>query len=261
MNEALDELLKEPTSEASYRQAAQTLGCSDLESGAQCLADLLSLGLATDLLSDCLRQLATLLPNSPNPDRGLQNLARYIRASRSPQALLALFERDSAALPTLMNILATSQSWSEQLITDPESFDLLRMTEGMPVSRGVLLDELSTEIMGQVDQQMIARSLYTLRQRETMRIAFGDFIGALPVELVAQQLTILAEAILEIAMSTARREAAARYGLPMTADGKTARMAVIGYESFGASELSYSPRLHLMFVCDAVQANLGSRTA
>ncbi len=87
------------------------------------------------------------------------------------------------------------------------------MTEGMPVSRGVLVDELSTEISGQVDPQLVARSLHTFRQRETMRIAFGDFIGALPIEIVAQQLTTLAEAILE---NGAERRAAAKL-LPATA--------------------------------------------
>lgn len=259
MNDALEDLLREPTSPAACGLAAQTLGCSDRESSGQSLANLLDLGLPADLLASCLRQLTTLLPASPNPDRGLQNLTRYISASRSPQALLALFERDAAALPTLMNILATSQSWSEQLITDPESFDLLRMTEGMPVSRGVLLDELSTEISGQVEPQLVARSLYTFRQRETMRIAFGDFIGALPVEIVAQQLTTLAEATLEIALATARREAAARYGVPMTAGGRAARVAVIGYDALGANELSYSSRLQLLFLCDPIQPSSSAR--
>lgn len=259
MSDALEVLLNEPASEFSCERAAKTLGCSDAATSGQCLGNLLSLGIATDLLSSCLRQLATLLPASPNPDLGLQNLARYIEASRSPQALLALFERDSAALPTLMNILATSQSWSEQLITDPESFDLLRMTEGMPVSRGVLVDELSTEIAGQVDPQLVARSLHMFRQRETMRIAFGDFIGALPIEIVAQQLTTLAEAVLETAITAARREAVARYGVPLTAEGRPARMTVIGHGALGGNELSYSPRLELLFLCDPVQAIQGGR--
>lgn len=261
MLDALEDLFGQPVCESNCEKVAKTLGCREVSTSGKCLADLLSLGLATELLMGCLRQMATLLPASPNPDRGLQNLARYVEASRSPQALLALFERDTAALPTLMNILATSQSWSEQLITDPESFDLLRMTEGMPVSRGVLVDELSTEIAGQVDPQLVARSLHSFRQRETMRIAFGDFIGALPVEIVAQQLSALAEAILETAIAAARREAVARYGVPLAADGRPARLAVIGYGALGANELSYSPKLELLFICDQVQSIQGGRGA
>lgn len=259
MADALEILWNQPTSPALCERAAETLGCRDRIVGGQSLANLLSLGIATDLLAGCLRQLAAILPRSANPDRGLQNLSRYVEAARSPQALLALFERDPAALPTLMNILATSQSWSEQLITDPESFDLLRMTEGMPVSRGVLVDELSTEMAGQIDPQLVARSLHTFRQRETMRIAFGDFIGALPVEVVAQQLTTLAEAILETALTAARREAATRFGVPLAADGRAARFAIIGYGALGGSELSYSPRLDLLFLCEPVQTIQGSR--
>lgn len=259
MGDTLEVLLNQPTSESTCELVAKTLGCREATSSGKSLANLLSLGLATDLLTSCLRHLTTVLPHSPNPDRGLQNLARYIEASRSPQALLALFERDPAALPTLMYILATSQSWSEQLITDPESFDLLRMTEGMPVSRGVLVDELSTELAGQIDPQLVARSLHTFRQRETMRIAFGDFIGAMPVEIVAQQLTTLAEAILETALAAARREAVARMGVPLTAEGHPARLVVMGYGALGGNELSYSPQLQLIFLCDPVQSIQGGR--
>ncbi len=98
MSDALEDLLNEPTCQESCAKAAKTLGCADIHGSGQSLSKLLSLGLATDLLAGCLRQLAALLPTSPNPDRGLQNLARYIEASRSPQALLALFERDTARL-------------------------------------------------------------------------------------------------------------------------------------------------------------------
>ncbi len=208
------------------------------------------MGIATDLIQTCLRQLLSILPSSPNPDRGLSNLARYVRASRSPQALLALFERDSAALPTLMRILATSQNWSEQLIHDPESFDLLRMTEGMPVSRGILVDELNTENAGHAELQLVARNLHTFCQRETMRIAFGDFIGALPIETVSQQLSTLAEAIIETALMAARREAQSRFGVPPASHGGpgansrvgVSRTGRTGAELFAAAGTDVYPR-------------------
>ncbi|MCC6508770.1 MAG: hypothetical protein IT423_06665 [Pirellulaceae bacterium] len=259
MTNALDDLLADAGSTEKRRRLLETLGCRDLDIALVSLQTLLDLGIVSELVVVCLRQLTTILPTSPNADRGLTNLVSYIAASRSPQALLALFERDQAALPTLMHILATSQSWSEQLITDPESFDLLRMTEGLPVSRSILVDELATEVSGLLDPQMAARSLHTFKQRETMRIAFGDFIGALPIETVAQQLSTLAEAIIETAIRLAQREVASRFGVPPAANGQPARMSVIGYGDLGGNELSYAPRLDLMMICDPVDAPPGGR--
>ncbi len=241
------------------RQLAQTLGCCDLPSAMEHLASLHELGIADELLTNCLLQLARILPTSPNPDRGLANLTRYIHASRSPQALLALFERDEAALPILLRILATSQSWAEQLITDPESFDLLRLTEGLPVSRGILVDELATEIGDSFDPVLVARTLHTQKQREMMRIAFGDFIGALTLETVTQQLSVLAEAILETATTAALKESYARIGIPLTADGQVARFAILAFGKLGGNELSYAPNLRLMFICDSVQGIQGAQ--
>ena len=65
----------------------------------------------------------------------LNNLERFVAVARNPLALGSLFERDREALPMLLQIFATSQHLSDLLITDRESYDLLRLTEGQPVSR------------------------------------------------------------------------------------------------------------------------------
>ena len=80
-------------------------------------------------------QLAEHLPRSSDPDMALNNLERFVAAARNPLSLGTLFERDREALPTLLQIFATSQHLSDLLVTDRESFDLLRLTEGQPVAR------------------------------------------------------------------------------------------------------------------------------
>jgi [glutamine synthetase] adenylyltransferase / [glutamine synthetase]-adenylyl-L-tyrosine phosphorylase len=261
MLHALDELVLELSEPSVATRLAETLGCRDLPSAGGVLATLPALGVSPDLLAVLLRQLASELPAAADPDVGLANLARFIAAARSPQALLALFERDPAALSVLVKILSISQSWADQLTADPESFDLLRMTEGLPVSRAVLVDEMGAEVDATADIQQAARILRTHKQRETMRIAYGEFIGAMPLETVTGQLTILAEAILEAAMRVALREAAARGGRPQQADGSPARLALVGFGSLGGAEMSYAPDLELWFIADAVEVAGKSRTA
>ena len=76
----------------------------------------------------------------------LNNLDRFVAAARNPLSLGSLFERDREALPILLQIFATSQHLSDLLITDTESYDLLRMTEGQPVGRETLVDEIGAEV-------------------------------------------------------------------------------------------------------------------
>ena len=76
----------------------------------------------------------------------LNNLERFVAAARNPLSLGSLFERDREALPILLQIFSTSQHLSDLLITDSESYDLLRMTEGQPVPREVLVDEVVAEV-------------------------------------------------------------------------------------------------------------------
>ncbi len=60
----------------------------------------------------------------------LNNLDRFVGQARNPLSIGTLFERDPAALPTLLQIFSTSQHFSDLLVADPEGFDLLRLTEG-----------------------------------------------------------------------------------------------------------------------------------
>ena len=49
-------------------------------------------------------------------------------------------------MPTLLQIFSTSQYLSDVLVGDTEGLDLLRLTEGEPVTRQALVDELASEI-------------------------------------------------------------------------------------------------------------------
>ena len=134
-------------------------------------------GVTLDLLADICDQLAEHLPRSSDPDMALNNLERFVAAARNPLSLGSLFERDREALPILLQIFATSQHLSDLLITDTESYDLLRMTEGQPVARETLVDELCAEVAALADDEpAVMTALRRFKRRETLRIAYGDII-------------------------------------------------------------------------------------
>ena len=78
-------------------------------------------GVTLDLLARIGDQFAAAAPGLADPDMALNNLERFIAASRNPLATAALFERDPEALPNLLQIFSTSQYLSDLLVVDREA--------------------------------------------------------------------------------------------------------------------------------------------
>jgi len=205
-------------------------------------------GVTLDLLLEISRQFAAVAPTLADPDMAMNNLERFIATSRNPMATAALFERDPHALPNLLQIFCTSQYLSDLLVTDQEAYDLLRMTEGQPVARDALVEELLTETRALATQAEVMASLRRYKRRETLRIAYGDIVRNQSVETVTRQISYLADAIVEAAVDFAHRHLREQYGRPLCADGERSRFVVLGLGKLGGVELNYSSDIDLIFV-------------
>ena len=106
-------------SDDRYFALAKSLQVEDARHAAGCLADIEALGLPADLFEGFVNQLRQLLPPSGDANRVLINLQRFLSASRSPQAWLALFEREPESCATLVQLFAASQNMADPLIDDP----------------------------------------------------------------------------------------------------------------------------------------------
>ena len=216
-------------------------------------------GITLDLLANLCEQLAKQLPRLSDPDMALNNLDRFVTSARNPLALGSLLERDDEALPILLQIFSTSQYLSDLLITDSESYDLLRMTEGQPVGRRVLVDELASEVETLADEPAIMAALRRLKRRETLRISYGDMIRGQRLEIVTRQISYLADAILEGAVRAARKSLEARRGVPRNQHGERARFVVLALGKLGGAELNYSSDIDLIFLYDEDGSTDGAR--
>ncbi|GIW96373.1 MAG: glutamate-ammonia-ligase adenylyltransferase [Pirellulaceae bacterium] len=228
----------------------RSCGLADAGRGFHNLVSIAQLGIPLDLMAVLAAQCQRHLPHLSDPDMALNNLERFFRATRSPLALAALFERDEEALPTLLQIFSSSQYLSDLLVTDPEAYDLLRMTEGQPVSRQALVDEICAEVASARDDQYVMTSLRRYKRRETLRIAYGDIIRRQPIEIVTQQIAWLADALCEAAVMWARKVMEQKRGVPRRADGRRARFVVLGLGKLGGVELNYSSDIDLVFLSD-----------
>ncbi len=231
----------------------------DTSHGHECIVRIATSGMTLDLLAIICDQLADDLPRRSDPDRALNNLDRFVAAARNPLSLGTLFERDRDALPILLQIFSTSQYLSDLIIGDTEAYDLLRMTEGQPVGRQRLVDELTAEVRTLTDEPAVLKALRRFKRRETLRIGFGDIIGRQRLAPVARQISYLADAVLEGAILAARRNLEAKRGVPRRPDGKPARFCALAMGKLGGVELNYSSDIDLIFLYDADGATDGGR--
>lgn len=216
-------------------------------------------GLTLDLLANLCDQLAEHLPQVSDPDMALNNLERFLCAARSPLSFGGLLERDPDALPTLLTIFSASQHFADLLVRDPESFDLLQLTDGQPVAREVLIAELCTEVAALGDERAVMTALRRFKQRETLRIAFGDLVKKQRVETVIKQISFLADAVCEAAVQAARRKLEKDRGVPRKPDGSPARFVSLALGKLGGTELNYSSDIDLVFLYDGEGQSDGER--
>lgn len=231
-----------------YRDIAKMLNPTDVGSAAHSLLEMESLGVPNDILLEFVAQLKDVLQDGDDSDRVIRNIERFLGNSRSPQSWLALFEREPESLETLVQLFTVSQYIADILIADPEVLDVVRMTGGQPIDKSVLLDEIMAEVKSATDQRSVMRVLRDYRHRETLRIAYGDFVAQLPFETVTEQISSLTDAIVTAAVFAADRDLATRRPKPIHADGSPVLFSVIALGKLGGAELNYSSDIDLVFV-------------
>ncbi|NUQ61723.1 MAG: bifunctional [glutamate--ammonia ligase]-adenylyl-L-tyrosine phosphorylase/[glutamate--ammonia-ligase] adenylyltransferase [Pirellulales bacterium] len=244
----LRQYLDDPAAAAPW---LQSLGLVDARRAHANLVSIATGGMTFDLVGVICEQLCQCLHSCADPDMALNNLERFVAVARNPLALGALFERDPQALPTLVQILSASQHLSDLLVTDSESFDLLRMTQGRPYSRQALVEELTSEVAALDHDRLVLRALRRFKRRETLRISYGDIIRGQSLQMVSAQISHLADAVLEAALTAAWQNLRKQRGTPIGPDGRRARFVVLGMGKLGGEELNYSSDIDLVLLYDA----------
>jgi [glutamine synthetase] adenylyltransferase / [glutamine synthetase]-adenylyl-L-tyrosine phosphorylase len=237
----------------------QGLGVADLQAAHSALVNMASAGMTLDLLAVLCRQLGQVLPRCPDPGLTLHNIECFVARARNPLSIGTLFERDASALETLIQVFSISQNMADFLVDDPEGFDLLRLTEGAPVARQMLVEDLAAEILAIDHEQVALRSLRRFKRRETLRITYGDVIRGQAMQTVTAQISYLADAVVQGALHAAWRKLSAQRGDAIGPNGEKARFVVLGMGKLGGCEMSYSSEIELIFLYDGEGRTNGSR--
>src|SRR5690348_17332981 len=173
------------------------------------------------------------------PDR--TTAARYLSRLRAESP--AAFDRlanSPAALRAAIAIFSYSNFLSESVLRDPER--IIAIANSNRFYRVLSVEEF---------QQLLAQSdasLAGFRRQQLLRIALRDILGAAALAEITQELSNLADAILDGAYHRLRADLAGRHGEPRLADGSICGFSVISLGKLGGSELNYSSDIDLMFL-------------
>ena len=191
-----------------------------------------------------MRDLNLLLEGAPDPTRSRACLDRL--RSESP----AQFERvanSPAALRCAVSLFSYSHFLSDSVLQDPDC--ILRVANSGSFHRVLSVEDYQdrlAEFLG--DAPPAAVDFARFRRRQLLRILLRDVQGVATLANITEELSNLADAILDSAFRHIRAEIAARHGEPRLDNGAPCGFSVISLGKLGGKELNYSSDIDLMFV-------------
>nr|WP_172826021.1 bifunctional [glutamine synthetase] adenylyltransferase/[glutamine synthetase]-adenylyl-L-tyrosine phosphorylase [Friedmanniella luteola] len=190
-----------------------------------------------------------LVVRSADPDLALAGLSRlYEQQPDLPDRLVAA----PGLARHLVTVLGASASLGQHLRAHPEHLDLLddQLDKAAPGAlRRTLLEATGADpdAAAPVAVELTGDPLRTAYRGALLRIAARDLCAPEPIEMVddvADELSDLADATLEAALSIARAKVGAQALLT--------RLAVVGLGKCGAQELNYVSDVDVLFVAEPV---------
>ncbi len=177
-------------------------------------------------------------------------------------AYLVLLIENPDALRQLVRLCAESTWIAEQISRYPALLDELLdpRTLYTPADRASIAQDLRQQVMripaDDLESQMEA--LRYFRRAHGLRVAACEVTGALPLMKVSDNLTWLAEVIVEHVLALAWEWMLSRHGRPGREEGSLEPgLLVVGYGKLGGIELSHGSDLDLVFIHNA-NPNLAS---
>jgi len=184
-----------------------------------------------------------LLRSQPDPDMALNNWERLLGFLNDPEEHFELLLSQPKRLEILLSIFAGSQFLSDSLIRNPEFFEWATLPEHLhEVRKRTQIEALFRELSRSADSDTRWRNdLRRFKRREVLRIGIRDICLDAPIEEIMQELTVLAEALLQVALERAW----ARVSVPELAD----RFCLLAFGKLGGEELNYSSDIDLLALC------------
>lgn len=129
--------------------------------------------------------------------------------------------------------------WIENLHSlhsDPRAFSLTAISLPTAVSATPISNYLAE----------VQHQLRCTRHRNLVEIIFRDVCMNQPISQTLQQLTLLAEQLIQAAVTVAEQQLSARHGIPLDREGRPVHLNVIAMGKLGGGELNFSSDIDLI---------------
>lgn len=232
-----------PLSPEAAEERLVAFGFTDVERTRAAVREL-ALGLTrrSRVMRELLPVILGWLSDTPDPDLGLLQLRRLAEGPARSASLAITFRDHPGAAERTCTLLGSSRVAGDALRRHPEFVDVLDDDELLAgeAARAELVADAFDTLEWRGDQEQRREGLRRFKRRELLRIATRDLLGYARLEATERELTLLAEACLEVALASLQPS------LPF---------AVIGMGRLGGGELSYASDIDVMFVYDGDSAD------
>ncbi len=171
-------------------------------------------------------------------------------------------------LSDILALVAFSPLFATTILQNPDYISWLDRQRSSSKVRGKeeILESLARFALVNTDVEtnvLLAR----FRRRELLRVFLRDIRGLSTIVEITEEISNLADAILEYALRIARQELDNRYGNPLEVDEKDrkklAQLCIVALGKLGSKELNYSSDIDLLFIYsnDGETSGQGTRDA
>jgi glutamate-ammonia-ligase adenylyltransferase len=225
---------------AAERLAA--FGFTDLERTRQAVEELTrGLTRSSRMMQQLLPLLLDWLSASPDPDLGLLGLRRLATGDQRSRALATAFRDSPEAARHLALVLGTSRLLGDILVANPDLIERLPDPNRLRTRpRSELVASTLSSIAWRDDLAARQQALQRWKQRHLLGVAARDLFGQASVEVVGHDLSALAEASLEGALTVLAPQ------VPF---------AVVAFGRLGGAELGFASDLDVAFVHEGSSPN------
>ncbi|WP_158971232.1 bifunctional [glutamate--ammonia ligase]-adenylyl-L-tyrosine phosphorylase/[glutamate--ammonia-ligase] adenylyltransferase [Paraglaciecola sp. L3A3] len=196
---------------------------------------------------------------SHNPIKLQNRILNVLQSILGRTAYLQLLWENQGALVQLITLCDASPWVTEQIARFPLLLDELLNPVALyqPVDKRQFSDELRQTFL-RIEPDDLELQIETLRSfklSQQLKIAAADISNVLPVMQVSDNLTYLAEAIINQVVDIAWQQMVVRYGAPVCQNTGAKSIsdkgfAILGYGKMGGWELGYGSDLDLVFLHD-----------
>lgn len=203
------------------------------------------------------------MARSPDPDAALRHFSDFSLRFGSFFGVWAMLDENRNTLRLLCSLFGSSDYLARLFIKHPELLDQLLLAGRAQRVRE--LEEMREELAARLQAidpdhtEAQLNGLRRFRNQEVLRIGLNDVAGGLELEQTWQQLSALAQVVLEQVYPLVLADAQSRYGVPQLSEGPPAQMAVIALGKLGGRELTYASDLDLIFIFTGAGATAGPR--